>query len=339
MLDIKNEGIILGKTGLSFESRGVLNPACIKVGDIIHMFYRAISNSFISSIGYCQLRNNKVIKRLDKPVLFPEYDYEKKGIEDPRIIFMENLYYLTYTAYDGKNAMIAYATSQDLINFKKGGLISPKITYEEADKIFKKANIGEKYDYFEKIYEKNFGEEVMLWDKDACLFPKKINNKYALLHRILPSIQVSFFSNFLELDKNYWEKYLEKINDYVVIDPELSFENEYVGTGCPPIETSDGWLLIYHSVERVNNNLYYHSNAALLDINNPLRVLNRLKRPLFSPSEDWEKIGNINNVVFPTGAIIDRGRLYIYYGAADKLIACKSIELKELLYELKTLIK
>ena len=83
------------------------------------------------------------------------------------------------------------------------------------------------------------------------------------------------------MDKNYWEKYLEKINDYVVIDPEASFENEYVGTGCPPIETSDGWLLIYHSVERVNNNLHYHSNATILDINNPLRVLNRLKRPLF----------------------------------------------------------
>lgn len=336
MLNIKNEGIILEKTSLSFESRGVLNPACIKVGNIIHMFYRAVSNSFISSIGYCQLRNNKVIKRLDKPVLFPEYDYEKKGIEDPRIIFMENLYYLTFTVYDGKNAMIAYATSHDLINFKKGGLISPKITYEEAGKIFKKANIGEKYDYFEKIYERNFGEKVMIWDKDACLFPKKINNKYALLHRILPSIQVSFFNNFSELDKNYWEKYLEKINDYVIIDPESYFENEHVGTGCPPIETSDGWLLIYHSAERVNNNLYYHSNAVLLDINNPLRVLNRLRKPLFSPSEDWEKIGNINNVVFPTGAIIDEGRLYIYYGAADKLIACKSMELKDLLYELKT---
>jgi len=123
MLNLRNEGIILEKTGLGFESRGVLNPACIKVGNIIHLFYRAISNSFVSSIGYCQLRNNKVIKRLDKPLLFPEYGYEKKGIEDPRIIFMEDLYYLTYTAYDGKNAMIAYATSQDLINFKKGGLI------------------------------------------------------------------------------------------------------------------------------------------------------------------------------------------------------------------------
>ncbi len=334
MPGVRNEGIILEETSLKFEARGVLNPACIKVDDIVHMFYRAMSMSGISSIGYCQLKNNKVIKRLDRPVLFPEYEYEKKGVEDPRIVFIENKYYMTYTAFDGKNAMIAYATSSDLINFKKGGVISPKITYEEADKIFRKANIGEKYDFFEKIYEKSFGEEVLLWDKDACLFPKKINNKYALLHRILPSVQVSFFNDFSELSTVYWKKYLEKINDYVVIDPELSFENEYVGAGCPPIETAYGWLLIYHCAERINNNLQYHSSAALLNIKNPLSVLNRLKKPLFSPVENWEKVGNVNNVVFPTGAVTKKGRLYIYYGAADKLIASKSLGLEELMQEL-----
>jgi predicted GH43/DUF377 family glycosyl hydrolase len=335
MLNIKNEGIILEETNLSFEAKGVLNPACIKVGKTTHMFYRAISKDDISSIGYCQLINNKVVRRLDKPILFPEYNYEKKGVEDPRIVFIEDKYYMTYTAYDGENAMIAYATSSDLVNFKKGGLISPKITYEKADKIFKRIDIGSKYDYFEKIYERNFGKDVLLWDKDASLFPRKIGSKYALLHRILPSIQISFFDDFSELDYNYWKEYLENINDYVVIDPESSFENEYVGTGCPPIETLDGWLLIYHSVERVNNNLRYHSSAALLDINNPIIILNRLKGPLFSPAEDWERIGNVNNVVFPTGAVIDKNRLYIYYGAANKLIALKSIELGELLEELK----
>jgi len=150
MLDIKDEGIILEKTSLSFEAKGVLNPVCIKVGKTTHMFYRAISKDDISSIGYCQLINNRVVKRLNKPILFPEYDYEKKGIEDPRIVFIEDKYYMTYTAYDGKNAMIAYATSSDTFNFKKGGLLSPKITYEKADKIFKRIDIGKKYDYFKE---------------------------------------------------------------------------------------------------------------------------------------------------------------------------------------------
>ncbi len=87
--------------------------------------------------------------------------------------------------------------------------------------------------------------------------------------------------------------------------------------------------------ERVNDNLHYHSNAILPDINNPLITLKRLKELLFSPAEDWEKTGNADNVVFPTGAVIDKSRLYTYYGAADKLIALKSVILKELLEELK----
>ena len=76
MLKIKDEGIILEKTNLEFENKAVLNPACIQVDDMTHMFYRAINHNDISSIGYCQLVDNKVVKRLKEPVLFPEYDYE-----------------------------------------------------------------------------------------------------------------------------------------------------------------------------------------------------------------------------------------------------------------------
>ena len=130
MLKIKDEGIVLEKTNLAFESKAVLNPACIQVGDITHMFYRAVGQNNISSIGYCQLKDYKVIKRLDKPVLFPEADYEKGGLEDPRITFLDGTYYLFYTAYDGNDALIAYATSSDLIHFTKGGTISPKISYD-----------------------------------------------------------------------------------------------------------------------------------------------------------------------------------------------------------------
>src|SRR3990167_851774 len=103
MITIKNEGIILEKTNLEFENRGVLNPACIQKDGITHMFYRASNQHGVSSLGYCQLKDNKVIKRLTKPVLFPEYDYEKKGVEDPRITFLDGTYYLFYTAYERKN--------------------------------------------------------------------------------------------------------------------------------------------------------------------------------------------------------------------------------------------
>jgi len=120
-----------------------------------------------------------------------------------------------------------------------------------------------------------------------------------------------------------------------VLDPLFWFENRYIGGGCPPIETKDGWLIIYHAVEGTPLGKIYHASAALLDLKNPLKVLGRLKKPLFSPSSSWERNGSVRDVVFPTSALIKNDRLYIYYGAADKLIAVKSVDLAELLTELK----
>lgn len=335
MLKIKDEGIILEKTNLKFEDKAVLNPACIQVGDITHMFYRAVDHNDISSIGYCQLKDNKVVKRLKEPVLLPEHDYEKKGIEDPRITYLDGTYYLLYTAYDGKDALISYATSLDLVHFTKRGLISPKISYDEAEDIFRDLKIREKYTIFEVFYKDRWGKDILLFEKDASLFPKKINHKFALLHRILPGIQVIYFNNFSDLTLDRWRDYFKNLGDFIVLDPLSWFENRNIGGGCPPIETEDGWLIIYHAVEDTPFGQTYHASAALLDLNNPLKVLGRLTQPLFSPKAPWEKKGVMNNVVFPTGAVIRDKRLYIYYGAADRLIAAKSIDLTELLTELK----
>lgn len=335
MITVKNEGIILEKTDLAFESKGVLNPSCIEVGDTTHMFYRAINDNNISSIGYCQLVNNKVVNRLKKPVLFPEYDFEEKGVEDPRVTSLNGVYYLFYTAYDGKNALIACATSYDLINFVKHGPISPRISYDEAENIFRDSKVREKYTLFEMSFKEREGTEILLYEKDACLFPKKINNKFALLHRVLPGIQLVYFDNFADLTNDYWRTYFKNLGDFIVLDPQYSYESRSIGSGCPPIETKDGWLLIYHAVEDTAMGRIYHASAALLDLHNPLKVLGRLKEPLFSPETTWEKNGVISNVVFPSGAIVKDSKLFIYYGAADHLIAAKSVDLEELLVTLK----
>jgi len=335
MIAVKNEGIILEKTNLEFENKGVLNPACIQVDDITHMFYRAVNHNNISSIGYCQLKDNKVVKRLKEPVLFPEYDYEKKGVEDPRITLLEGTYYLFYTAYDGKNALISYATSRDLVHFAKQGLVSPKISYDEAEDIFRGSGIRKRYTMFEMFYKKRGGKDILLFEKDATLFPQKFGSKFALLHRILPGIQIIYFDNFSDLTLDRWRDYFKNLGDFIVLDPLFWFENRYIGGGCPPIETKDGWLIIYHAVEGTHLGKIYHASAALLDLKNPLKVLGRLKKPLFSPSSSWERNGSVRDVVFPTSALIKNDRLYIYYGAADKLIAVKSVDLAELLTELK----
>lgn len=335
MINIKDEGIILEKTNLKFENKAVLNPACIEKDGIIHMFYRAIGQNNVSTIGYCQLENNQVTKRLKEPILVPENDYEKMGVEDPRITCLEGTYYLIYTAHDGNNALIAYATSTDLINFTKQGIISPKISYDKAEDYFNQSKLREKYTMFETLYKEREGKDLMLFEKDAVLFPKKINHKFALFHRILPGIQIIYFDKFSDLTEDYWRNYLKDLSNHIVMDPLYWYESRNIGGGCSPIETKYGWLVIYHTVEDNSHGTIYRAAAALLDLNDPKKVIGRLHDPLFSPEAAWEKSGLVNNVVFPTGAIIKNERLYIYHGAADKLIACKSVDLNELLLELR----
>jgi len=157
-----------------------------------------------------------------------------------------------------------------------------------------------------------------------------------MLIRILPDIQIVFFRNFKELeDKKFWKKYLRKLSKNVVLENKYWFESRNIGGGAPPIYTKDGWLVIFHTVEELNKARIYHASAALLDIRNPLRVIGRLNRPLFSPETKWEKTGLVNNVVFPTGTAVFGKDLYIYYGASDNKIAVAKVNLNELLKKLK----
>jgi predicted GH43/DUF377 family glycosyl hydrolase len=99
----------------------------------------------------------------------------------------------------------------------------------------------------------------------------------------------------------------------------------------PPIETSDGWLIIYHGVEDTPEGYTYHACAALLDLNDSTKEIGRLKYPLFSPELNWENQGLVNNVVFPSATVLRGSTLFIYYGAADKCIGVASVSLKELM--------
>lgn len=342
MLTVKREGIVLEPTNLGFEDKAVFNPACIRVGNHVHMFYRALNKKNRSTIGYCKLDGPlKVVERLKKPILFPEAQYEK-NLEDPRIVFLDNKYYLTYVAYDGKNVRICYAISEDLKKFEKKGVISPEITYDEAEDSFRacKSQLKERYFLFESYYKDVVGKDVLLWDKDAFLFPKKIKGKFALVHRILPDIQIVYFKRFTDLNLQFWKKYLKRLSDFVVLESKYWWESRNIGGGCPPIETKHGWLMIYHAVDDMDAGKTYRAGAALLHKGDPTKVISKLKEPLFSPKTKWEKgiINNIDglvhNVVFPTGTAIFGNRLYIYYGAADKRIGAVSVNLNSLLKEI-----
>jgi predicted GH43/DUF377 family glycosyl hydrolase len=126
------------------------------------------------------------------------------------------------------------------------------------------------------------------------------------------------------------------MQDDIVMDPVYKHESSYIGGGCPPIETEHGWLLIYHGVEETKKGRVYSACAALLDLKDPSLEIARLPYPLFYPEYEWELIGEVNNVCFPTGTSLFGNTLFIYYGAADSLIACASVNLPELIAELLT---
>ena len=338
MITVRKEGILLAPTGLEFENEGVLNPAIIREGDCVHIFYRAVRHGNYSSIGYCRLDGPLTLaERWTKPFMIPEFEYESQGVEDARIVKIDDLFYMTYTGYDGTNARGALATSKDLKHFKKHGVIVPPITYAEFVFLAESTGkVNENYYRNHKFYyqESDPEKKMLLWDKNVVFFPRRIDDKLVFLHRIRPGIQIAAVNGIKEITREFWEKYLLNWQEDIVMDPVHEHESAYIGGGCPPIETEHGWLLIYHGVQETDIGRVYSACAALLDLQDPSIEISRLPYPLFSPEYDWELIGEVNNVVFPTGTALFGNTLFIYYGAADSVIACASVNLNELIAEL-----
>lgn len=340
MIEVKKEGILLEKTEHEFENEGVLNPAVIREGDSVHLFYRAVQQGNYSSIGYCRLDGPlTVVERWDKPFLVPECEYESHGVEDARIVKIDDQFYMTYTGYDGINARGALTVSKDLKRFNNREIIVPPITYSEFVLLAESAGkVNENYYRNQKFYHHAADPEkkMMLWDKNVVFFPRRIDGNLVFLHRIRPGIQIVSVKSLDNLTDEFWKEYFHNLHDHIVLDPVHNHESSYIGSGCPPIETEHGWLLIYHGVEHNEKGYIYSACAALLDLHNPVRAIARLPYALFSPQYEWELKGEVNNVVFPTGTALFGDTLFIYYGAADTRIACASLNIHELVDELLT---
>ncbi len=338
MIEVTKHGVILEKTALGFENEGVLNPAVIRDGESVHLFYRAVRKGNYSTIGYCRLDGPlKVAERFDTPVLFPQAASESHGVEDPRISKIDGLYYLTYTAYDGVNALGAYATTRELPHFEKKGIFTSQVTYEDFQHLAESQHqINKKYLRYNgySALNSHTDTKALLWNKNVIFFPRRINGKLHFLQRIKPDIQIACVQEMEELTPLFWEDYLMRLEDYIVLAPKFRHEISYIGGGCPPIETAHGWLVIYHGVHDIASGYKYVACAALLDLENPFKELARLPSALFTPDHDYEIRGEVNNVCFPTGTALFDDTLYIYYGAADERIACASVSLSALLAEL-----
>jgi len=284
-----------------WESKAVFNPAAIYEKGKVHLVYRAMSEDNTSVLGYASSKDGSIFdERLDKEIYMPRRDFEKKGCEDPRLTKFDDTLYMCYTAFDGHLPRVAL-TSITLSDF-----------------------LAKRWNWAEPVLISPPGVD----DKDAALFPKKIGDKYAILHRVGRSIWFDLVDS-LSFGEGKW------IKGNVIMSPRQEQPlAEKIGIAAPPIETEWGWLLLYHIVTKRNDKVYYYVSAALLDIDHPWRVIARRKTPLLEPEMPYEKEGQIANVVFPCGAVIINGQLFVYYGGADRVIGVATIKLSELLESL-----
>jgi predicted GH43/DUF377 family glycosyl hydrolase len=271
--------------------------------------------------------------------LYPQFAFECQGVEDPRIVEIDGTYYMSYTAYDGVNALGALALSTDLVHFNKKGIILSQFTFDQfKELILAKGEYVEKYfrSYNKGESETNGGRKNSITDKNLVFFPRRIQGKLYFMHRIKPDIQMVCVDSLEDLTYDFWINYYLDFTEHIFFEAKYPHESSYIGAGCPPVEVPEGWLMIYHSVYDTPKGYIYSACAALLEKDDPTVEIARLPYPLFSPEEEYERRGVVNEVCFPTGTALFGDILYIYYGAADQCVACVSVSLKELVKELIT---
>jgi predicted GH43/DUF377 family glycosyl hydrolase len=227
------------------------------------------------------------------PEKFPE---ETWGVEDPRLTWLEDRqeWIVAYTAYSHSGPLVSLATTKDFIAFKRLGPVMPPE------------------------------------DKDAAVFPRKFGNRYAMIHRPVSTgssgahIWLSFSP-----DLTHWGDH------QVLLQARRGawWDANKIGLSPPPLETSEGWLILYHGVRQTAGGCLYRLGLALLDLENPCRVIQRSDDWIFAPEMPYERHGDVNGVVFPCGWILDKetGQIRIYYGGADACVALATCQLSDLL--------
>jgi len=304
---VKENPIIVPDKKHIWEAKATFNPAAIYLEDRVHLLYRAMSEDNTSVFGYAQSKSgSRIDARLPEPAYAPRESFEQKaqpngnsGCEDPRLTQVGDKIYMCYTAFNGKNPPRVALTWIKVKDFLK-----------------------QRWDWAKPILISPPDFD----DKDALVFPEKVNGKFMIIHRVGEDIDFSFTQNLDFSDKKWLE-------EYRWITPRKGWwDSKKVGAAAPPIKTGKGWVLLYHGV---SDDGVYKVGALLLDLKNPIKVIGRTDNPLFEPETPYEKEGQISNVVFPCGAVVVGKNLFVYYGGADKVVGAASVEINKLLEVLK----
>ncbi|MFZ2202289.1 MAG: hypothetical protein WAV56_02720 [Microgenomates group bacterium] len=287
-----------------WEAKATFNPAAFDDGTKIHLVYRAMSFDNTSVLGHADSEDGITINSRDPEAIYlPRTEAEQKkkpfansGVEDPRITKIGDTIYLCYTAYDGVNPPRVAFTSISAADFE-----------------------NHRWNWKEPVLISKPGID----DKDACILPEKLDDRYVIFHRIGRNI-VFDYTDSLDLDgQTFFE------GTHQILVREKLWDGERIGICAPPIKTKDGWLLFYHGRSAADHE--YRVGAMLLYPKHPSIVIARTPYPLLEPELMSERFGHVNNVVFPCGVVLQNDTLFVYYGGGDQVCAVATIALSRLL--------
>ena len=283
----------LGPEGQGFESAGVFNPAVVKDGGRFVMLYRAQDRYGTSRLGYATSNDGVHFTRSDQPAFVPETDYEKDGgVEDPRLVKIESTWYLTYTGYNKRDAQLCLATSRDLIHWQRRGILLP-------------------------AYK---GKWNVKWTKSGAIIPRRIGGKWWMYYLGTTPDNTDQMGLAWSNDLLHWT---DALDEPVLARRPGRFDSRVVEPGPPPVITRQGIFLIYNGAD---DHLVYRTGWVLFDKKDPAKVLARADTPIFEPEEEWEKAGQVPNVVFVEGLARSGKRWLFYYGGADKYVGIAEAE-------------
>jgi predicted GH43/DUF377 family glycosyl hydrolase len=278
---------IISPRGNGWESAGTFNPAVIERAGKTVMLYRAQDGKGTSRLGYAESSDGIRFTRRAEPVLVPAEAYENEGgVEDPRLVKFGDTYYLTYTGYNRKDAQLCLATSKDLIRWERKGVIVP-------------------------AYK---GRWNVRWTKSGAIVPQKIGGKYWMYFLGTSADNKDQAGLAYSTDLIHW---IEATDGPVLPVRPGQFDSRVAEPGPAPIVTEKGIVLIYNGAD---DKLVYRTGVAVFDGKDPSRLIARSHAPVFAPEKEWEKVGQVPNVVFVEGMIRRGHRYWLYYGGADTYI-------------------
>ena len=295
---------ILAPSGRWWEKRGVLNPGTALAGSRVAMVYRAVGADGISRLGLAWSDDGTHFQSEDLPFYEGALDdpEARLGVEDPRVTSLDGRYYLTYTKVSVEPAD------------------HPPLAWEFAP--FRlRSGVGVTDDFQHMREVGRILPETNT--KDSVLFPQKMDGNFAALVREYPGIQYTTSPNLQQ-----WSAPVP-----VMAPIPGTWEGERVGAGPPPVRIPWGWLLLYHANEYLvmsSNRRLYRMGMAVLDRENPPRVIYRHPEPIFVPEAPYEIEGPVGNVVFGTGLIERDEEYWLYYGAGDGVIGLATAAARDL---------